>query len=73
MKFTKETARRMGRTFLQAFLPALVVGVSTMTFGEDGSITKGAIVTLVIPAVAAGLAAVMNLSKTEETEDTENG
>lgn len=71
MKFTKETARRMFRTFLQAFLPALAVGVGTMTFGEDGSITKGAIITLVIPAVAAGLAAIMNLEKEDEGEDYE--
>ncbi|MBR6393044.1 MAG: hypothetical protein IKS12_07130 [Eubacterium sp.] len=68
MKFTKETAKRTMRTFIQAFLPALVVGVSTMTFGEDGSITKGAIVALVIPAIAAGIAAVMNLETGGDAE-----
>ncbi len=71
MKFTKETARRMLRTFLQAFLPALAVGIGT-AIGDDGSITKGAAVALIVPAVAAGLAAIMNLEKEEsEVEDDE--
>lgn len=71
MKFTKETARRMLRTFLQAFLPALAVGIGT-AISDDGSITKGAAIALIVPAVAAGLAAIMNLEKEEsEVEDDE--
>lgn len=69
MKFTKETAKRMLRTFLQAFLPALTVGVGTITIEEDGSVTRGAIIALLIPAVAAGISAIMNLEKKEENEN----
>jgi hypothetical protein len=63
MTFTKETAKRAIRTFLQAFLPALVVGLKTIDFSEDKSIVKGAVIALVIPSIAAGLSAVMNLEK----------
>lgn len=71
MKFTKETLRKTIRTFIQAFLPALAVGIGTISWGDDGSVTKGAIISLVIPAVAAGLCAVMNLEN--PNKDIEEG
>ena len=65
MKFTKETAYRALRTFLQAFIPALAVGIVE----ADGSITRGAIITLIVPAISAGIAAVMNLEKEDSDDD----
>lgn len=68
MKFTKETARRMLRTFLQAFIPAIIVGLKTLDF-ENGGIGRTIVISLVIPAVAAGLAAVMNLETDVPAEE----
>ena len=58
-KFTRESAYRALRTFLQAFIPALAAG-AIEAFREGGSITLGAVIAFVLPALAAGLAAVMN-------------
>jgi hypothetical protein len=61
MKFTKETARRALRTFIQAFIPALLAGIKVATLDSEDSFTWGAVIALVVPAVSAGIAAVMNL------------
>lgn len=68
MKFTKKTALRALRTFLQAVIAALIVA-----FKDGVDLTsKEAVGSLAIGAVAAGLAALMNLeAKTPEQEDTE--
>ncbi len=58
--FTKKTLRRALRTFLQAFIPCLSAGL-VEALKEDGSFTWGAVIALVIPAISAGIAALMNL------------
>ena len=59
---TKDYISRVLKTFIQAFIPALCVGIKALDF-EDGKITMTVVISLVIPAVAAGLSAVMNISK----------
>lgn len=65
MKFTKETFKLMIRTFLQAFVPCLIVGFSAIDFTVEKSVWKPAVVSLAASAVSAGTAAVMNLKKPE--------
>jgi len=71
----KETLRRALRTFVQAAV-GYVVAHAAITAGgvADGSESlKSAIITLVAASVACGLAAVMNLPKKTQTDDTEGG
>lgn len=65
MKFTDETLRRALRTFLQAFVPAFLVGLNEIDFTGGGDYLRGAMISLLIPTLAAALAAVMNLEPGE--------
>ncbi len=56
----KNTLVRAARTFLQAAVACIVAGVSGL-INSGESITKTALGALCIPAIAAGLAALMNL------------
>lgn len=69
---TKETIRRALRTFLQAFIPCLTAGIVEV-LQDNGSFTKGAIIAFILPAISAGIAAVMNIEKIEESEEEEDG
>ena len=68
MKFTKETARRVLRTFIQAavgFIASnVVLQVSGVEWTDAGTI-KTAVIGLIASALAAGAAAVMNLEPKE--------
>ena len=68
MRFTKETAKRALRTFIQTALAYICVNIAIVDFSEEQAAIKSALVGLVISAVSAGLAAVMNLEK----EDIDN-
>ena len=59
MKFNKECLRRAWRTFIQAAVAYITVNIVLIDF----SVVKSAVTGLIVAAVAAGLAAVMNLSK----------
>ena len=59
MSFTSETARRAMRTFFQAFVPSLAAGI-VEAVKDGGSLTVGVCITLLTPAIAAGIAAIMN-------------
>ena len=69
MKFTKETLRRSVRTFVQAavgFIASnIVFQISGVNWYEKDTI-KAAAVGLAASALAAGAAAVMNLSDKKE-------
>lgn len=66
--FTKETARRALRTFFQAFF-ASVIGTTSLVDTTDATAFKrSALFCVIVPAIAAGFSAVMNL----ETEADEN-
>ena len=71
MKFTKETARRALRTFIQAavgFIASnVVLQVSGVTW-DDISTIKSAGIGLIASALAAGAAAVMNLEPKEREQ-----
>lgn len=67
MKFTRETAFRVIRTFIQAFIATVVADLAY--FADAETIDKRyIIVTIVIPAIAAGISAVMNLEEGSEND-----
>lgn len=60
----KETLRRAGRTFVQAFCGYLATTmVTSLSSITDTSLFKSVLMGLIVSGVAAGLAAVMNLPK----------
>ena len=76
MKFTKETWRRALRTFLQVVVAYIATNLCVVDFTAEGEVLTSALIGLLVSALAAGLAAVMNLEKpapevVEETEVTE--
>ena len=70
---TKETCKRAGRTFLQTATGYILVNVAVVDFSAGKEVAKSAICGLIVSAIAAGVAAVMNLNKNTESEDTING
>lgn len=71
MKWTKETWKRAGRTFLQTAIGYIAVNLAIVDFTAGKEIIKSALIGLIISAVSAGLSAVMNLAKNEAEETTE--
>lgn len=65
MKFTKNTAKRALRTFIQAFISFIVVNYTMIDVTGDRSAIKQAVIGLLISALAAGISAVMNLEGKE--------
>lgn len=65
----KEWARRALRTFFQAAVGYLVVAAPAIDYSADRAVLKSALVGIGVSAVAAGLAAVMNI----ERGDKESG
>lgn len=65
MKFTKNTAKRALRTFIQAFISFILVNYTMIDVTGDKSAIKQAVIGLLISAVAAGISAVMNLEGKE--------
>lgn len=68
MKFTKETLKRMVRTFIQTVIAYIGVNFVVVDLTEDKAVIKSALIGLLISAIAAGLSAMMNLQKDEEGE-----
>lgn len=66
MKFTKETFKRVARTFIQAFIACVLVGVASIDFSQEKSIINSALLSLAVSAISAGISAVMNLEKPEQ-------
>lgn len=71
MKFTKETLKRALRTFFQTAIAYIAVNIAVIDFTEKEAV-KSAVIGLVVSAIAAGLAAVMNLEKKEGANDERN-
>lgn len=65
MVFTKETWRRAWRTFLQAAASYIAVNLCVIDFYAGADVLKSALIGLGASALAAGIAAVMNLEKKE--------
>lgn len=61
MKFTSNTWKRVYRTFLQAFFGALTGTVALIDFTDKDSIIKSVLFVVLVPSVASGLSAIMNL------------
>ena len=71
MKFTKETWRRALRTLLQVSISYIAANLFTVDFTAEGEVIKSALVGLLVSALAAGIAAVMNMEKPNPTEPVE--
>ena len=59
----KEWARRAIRTFIQSALGYLIVAVPAVDFSADKAVIKSALIGIGVSAVAAGIAAVMNIGE----------
>ena len=68
MRATKETLRRALRTFFQAALAYFAVNIAVVDFGEK-EVLESALTGIIVSAVAAGLAAVMNLEHRGENDE----
>lgn len=68
MKPTKETFKRALRTFLQAAIAYIVANLAVIDFSSGKEVAKSALIGLCVSAIAAGIAAVMNLQKPSEPE-----
>ncbi len=63
----KEMLKRAGRTFLQAFIGFVAVNLTASFTGiTDSEMLGETVVAFIASAVAAGIAAVMNMPKKEE-------
>lgn len=69
MKFTKETFKRVMRTFLQAAVAYIVANLTLVDFSSGKDVAKSALIGLVVSAGAAGMAAVMNLQSPAKAEE----
>lgn len=63
MKFTKETLRRAGRTFLQTAIGYVAANVAFIDFTAEDEVLFSALIGLAVSAIAAGVAAIMNTEK----------
>ena len=61
MVFTKESIRRADRTFLQAFFGYIVMSAESIDFSAPRETLYTVFVGMGVSALAAGLAAVMNM------------
>lgn len=68
MKFTKETLKRALRTFAQTAVGYIVVNAAIIDFSSGKDAIKSALIGLCVSAIAAGIAAVMNLEKELDNE-----
>ena len=61
MKFTKESLRRALRTFLQVVIGYILANIVVIDFTSSKEIIRSAVLGLIISALSAGIAAVMNM------------
>lgn len=71
MKFTKETLRRALRTFLQAVISYIAVNLCVVDFNAESEVFTSALIGLGVSALAAGISAVMNLEKKDDSAPAE--
>lgn len=70
-KWTKDTWKRAGRTFIQSAIGYIAVNLAFVDFSADKDVITHALIGLCVSTFAAGLAGVMNLESTTETESEE--
>lgn len=66
---TKNTFKRAGRTFIQTAASYVAVNLVAIDFATGKETIKSALIGLLVSAGAAGISAVMNLEKNNESED----
>jgi hypothetical protein len=64
-KITKESLRRAFRTFLQTAIAYIAVNISVVDFTAGNDVVKSALMGLIVSAIAAGIAAIMNMEPKE--------
>ncbi len=69
MKFTRETLKRMLRTFLQAVIGFIATTGISVLVTNDYKLTENIVYGVIGSAIAAGIAAVMNLEHSQPTTD----
>jgi hypothetical protein len=68
MKFTKKTLKKAARTFLQTAIGYATANVAFVDFTAGKKVVISALIGLLTSAVAAGVAAAMNLEKKGSAE-----
>lgn len=68
MKWTKETTKRVFKTFIQAALAYMAMNLAGVDFTGDRDMVKTALIGLALSSISAGIAALMNLQSPAETE-----
>ena len=63
MNFTKETLKRMLRTFFQTAVSYAAIHITTVDFTESKQLLRAALTGIGVSAAAAGLSAAKNLEK----------
>lgn len=63
MKFTKETARRAIRTFIQTLVGYIAVNLPLIDFSAGVDAVKSALLGILVAGVASGISALMNTEK----------
>lgn len=66
---TKNTLKRAGRTFIQTAVSYIAVNLVAIDFATSKEAIKSTLIGLMVSAGAAGISAVMNLEKNNESED----
>lgn len=72
MKFTQETWRRALRTLIQVAASYVAANILVVDFTAEREVLTSALIGLVVSALATGLAAVMNLEKSEVKTETDD-
>ncbi len=68
MRITTTTLKRALRTFIQSALAYVAVNAALLDYSGDSASVDHALIGLCISALAAGLAAVMNLEKKDSVK-----
>ena len=66
----KDFIYRVIKTFFQAFIACVLVGIKTVDFSADKAVLKQALITLAISAISAGISALMNINKVLPSAET---
>ena len=71
-QFTKESLRRALRTFIQTALSYIAVNICVVDFTATSEVIKSTLLGVVVSAIAAGLAAIMNREQKQVEEFVED-
>jgi NADH:ubiquinone oxidoreductase subunit K len=67
--FTKQTAKRAVRTFIQSAVAYVAVNITLVDFSSSKSVVKSSLIGLAVSAIASAISAVMNLESKDLKEE----